>query len=78
MTKLLAVLAATGGLVVAAAAPAHAQRYYYAPGYFYPPQSYTSNGMPAPVADPMGPCYWQRQRLWDGVGWRLRTVRVCG
>jgi hypothetical protein len=30
------------------------------------------------VADPEGPCYWQRQRFWDGFGWRVRSVRVCG
>lgn len=72
----LAAIAALAGSVVAA--PAHAQRYYYGPGYYYPPQSYTYNGAPAPVADPAGPCYWQRQRFWDGVGWRFRTVRVCG
>ena len=23
-------------------------------------------------------CYWQRQRFWDGYGWRIRRVRVCG
>ena len=23
-------------------------------------------------------CYWQRQRFWDGYGWRVRNVRVCG
>ena len=24
------------------------------------------------------PCYWTRQRVWDGFGWQLRRVRVCG
>jgi hypothetical protein len=23
-------------------------------------------------------CYWTRQREWDGYGWRLHRVRVCG
>jgi len=23
-------------------------------------------------------CGWQRQRYWDGYGWRFRNVRVCG
>ncbi|OSI29467.1 hypothetical protein BST66_26180, partial [Bradyrhizobium canariense] len=23
------------------------------------------------------PCYWQRQRYWDGYGWTVRPVRVC-
>ena len=80
----LAAIAALAVAVVAVPAPAHAQRYYYGPGYqygppyFFPPQSYYYNGVPAPVADPAGPCYWQRQRFWDGFGWRVRSVRVCG
>jgi hypothetical protein len=79
---------------VTASAPAHAQRglgagiaagvvtgaivggalagpgYYYGPGYGY------YGGGPAYVAD--DGCYWQRQRFWDGYGWRVRRVRVCG
>lgn len=40
---------------------------YYGPGYYYGP---------APVY--YGPhCWWSRQRVWDGYGWRLRRVRVC-
>ena len=83
MKKTLMALAAVGLAVsaVAAPAPAHAQRGpYYPPGYYYAPGYYPSyyNGAPAPVADPAGPCYWQRQRFWDGFGWRLRSVRVCG
>lgn len=80
MVKSLLALAAVAAIVTAAA-PAQAQRYYapgYGPGYYTPPQSYYLNGVPAPVADPYGPCYWQRQRIWDGVGWRFRNVRVCG
>ena len=23
------------------------------------------------------PCYWTRQRVWDGYGWRVRRVQVC-
>ena len=23
-------------------------------------------------------CVWQQQRFWDGYGWRIRRVRVCG
>ena len=36
-------------------------------------------GGPAYVVDPgYGPdCIWQRQRFWDGYGWRVRNVRVC-
>jgi hypothetical protein len=26
---------------------------------------------------PPAPCYWQRQRYWDGYGWVVRPVRVC-
>jgi hypothetical protein len=41
--------------------------YYGGPGYAYGP---------APVY--YGPhCWWQRDRVWDGYGWRLRRVRVC-
>jgi hypothetical protein len=52
--------------------------YYYGPGYYGPGYGYY--GGPAYVAGPGygGPCYWQRQRFWDGYGWRFRRVRVCG
>jgi hypothetical protein len=51
---------------------------YYGPGYGYygPGYGYYGPG-PAYVAGPGGPCYWQRQRFWDGYGWRVRSVRVC-
>jgi uncharacterized membrane protein len=51
---------------------------YYGPGYYGPGYGYY--GGPAYVAGPSyaGPCYWQRQRFWDGYGWRFRRVRVCG
>ena len=42
--------------------------YYYGPGPYY--------GGPAYVADDAS-CYWQRQRFWDGYGWRIRRVQVC-
>ena len=46
--------------------------YYYGPGYGY-------YGGPAYVADDYDSgCVWQRQRFWDGYGWRVRRVRVCG
>lgn len=47
--------------------------YVYGPGYYYGP-----GYGPAYAAGPVGPCYWQRQRFWDGVGWQVRSVRVCG
>ncbi|MCK1387911.1 hypothetical protein [Bradyrhizobium sp. 21] len=35
-------------------------------------------GGPVYVAEPPPPpCYWQRQRYWDGYGWAVRPVRVC-
>ena len=92
MRKTLVALAAVATLAVSAVvAPAHAQRglgaavaggliggaivggaiaaspYGYGPGYY---------GGPAYAAD--DGCYWQRQRFWDGYGWRIRRIRVCG
>jgi len=79
---------------LAATAPAHAQRGLGAgiaagviggaliggalagPGYGYYGPGPGYYGGPAYVADPG--CYWQRQRFWDGYGWRIRRVRVCG
>ncbi len=49
---------------------------YYGPGYYGPGYGYYGGG-PAYVAEDPG-CYWQRQRFWDGYGWRIRNVRVCG
>src|SRR5262249_33786799 len=34
---------------------------YYGPGYGYYGPGYYAGG-------PYGPCYWQRQRFWDGYG----------
>ena len=53
---------------------------YYGPGYGYYGPGYGYYGGPAYVAGPAyyGDCYWQRQRFWDGYGWRIRRVRVCG
>jgi hypothetical protein len=28
--------------------------------------------------DYFGSCEWVTQRFWDGYGWRVRRVRVCG
>jgi hypothetical protein len=49
------------------------QRGYYGPDYYGPGYGYY--GGPAYVED--APCVWQRQRFWDGYGWRIRNVRVC-
>jgi hypothetical protein len=41
--------------------------YGYGPGYY--------GYGPSPVY--YGGCYWTRQRVWDGWGWRFQRVRVC-
>jgi hypothetical protein len=54
-----------GGLAAGAiigGAAASAPPAYYGPG-------------PAYVAGP--PCYWRRERFWDGYGWRVRRVQIC-
>jgi hypothetical protein len=51
---------------------------YYGPGYYGPGYGYYGGPPPAYAADGYGGCYWQRQRFWDGYGWRARNVRVCG
>jgi hypothetical protein len=54
---------------------------YYGPGYGYYGPGYGYYGGPAYVAAPGpydGGCVWQRQRFWDGYGWRIRRVRICG
>jgi hypothetical protein len=63
-----------GGAIIggALAGPGY---YGYGPGYYYGP-GYGYYGSPAYVADDY--CVWQRQRFWDGYGWRVRRVRVCG
>jgi hypothetical protein len=61
-----------GGAIVGGAIAA--SPYGYGPGYYGPGYGYY--GGPAYVAG--GPdCYWQRQRFWDGYGWRIRRVQVC-
>ena len=62
-----------GGAIVGGALAAP---YAYGPGYGYYGPGYGYYGGPAYVADDY--CYWQRQRFWDGYGWRIRRVRVCG
>jgi hypothetical protein len=63
-----------GGAIVGGALAS--RPYYYGPGYYGPGYGYYGQ---AYVADDYyGGCYWQRQRFWDGYGWRVRRVRVCG
>jgi hypothetical protein len=67
-----------GGAIVGGAIAASPYPYGYGPGYYGYGPGYGYYGTPAYVAaDPYG-CYWQRQRFWDGYGWRIRNVRVCG
>ena len=61
-----------GGAIVGGAIAS--QNGYYGPGYYGPGYGYY--GGPAYVDEPG--CFWQRQRFWDGYGWRFRRVRVCG
>jgi len=63
-----------GGAIVGGAIAS--QNGYYGPGYYAP--GYYGGG-PAYVVDPGygESCIWQRQRFWDGYGWRVRNVRVC-
>src|SRR3954469_25782568 len=58
-----------GGAIVGGAIAS--QNGYYGPGYYGPGYGYY--GGPAYVAEPA--CFWQRQRFWDGYGWRVRNVR---
>jgi hypothetical protein len=62
-----------GGAIVGGAIAS--QNGYYGPGYYGPGYGYY--GGPAYVAEPGYDCIWQRQRFWDGYGWRYRNVRVC-
>jgi hypothetical protein len=59
-----------GGLAIGAliGSAASAPYYAYAPGYYGGPANYGG----------YGGCYWTRQRFWDGWGWRVRRVQVCG
>jgi hypothetical protein len=75
--------AVAGGLIGGAiVGGALAAPYYYGPGYgygYYGPGYGYYGGPRAYVADDYyGGCVWQRQRFWDGYGWRIRRVRVCG
>lgn len=52
--------------------------YYYGPGYYGPRYYGPGYGYYGPGYVAAPGCYWQRQRFWDGFGWRVRRVRVCG
>jgi hypothetical protein len=69
---LVAVATIAGSIV---ATPARAQRGVAAPGRYYEPVPYGAGRGPY---DDFGSCEWVTQRFWDGHGWRVRRVRVCG
>lgn len=49
-------------------------RYYEEPPAYGPPSRVYYSG-PAYVETPV--CHIERQRFWDGYGWRSRRVEVC-
>ena len=46
-----------------------------APGRYDQPDPYGAGRGPY---DYFGSCEWVQQRFYDGHGWRVRRVRVCG
>jgi hypothetical protein len=75
MRKTFAALVAVATITCSLATSASAQRGVAAgagPGY---PAPYGAG--PGPYDD-FGGCEWVTQRFWDGHGWRVRRVRVCG
>jgi hypothetical protein len=67
-----------GGAIVGGALAGPGYGYYYGPGYYPGPRyGYYAPGYEAGDYS-YGGCVWQRQRFWDGYGWRIRRVRVCG
>lgn len=44
------------------------------PAYGAPAPVYVAPG-PAYIEEP--PCHFERERFWDGYGWRHRRIRVC-
>ena len=63
-----------GAIVGGAIANSYYGPYGYGPGYGYYGPGY---GPGYYAGGPYGPCYWQRQRFWDGYEWRIRRIRVC-
>jgi hypothetical protein len=49
------------GAIIGGAAAGPHYGYGYGPGPYYA----------------AAPCYWHRERFWDGYGWRMRRVQVC-
>ena len=76
MRKIFSAFVAVATIAVSfAATPASAQRGVAASGSHYEPAPYGAGRGPY---DDFGSCEWVTQRFWDGHGWRVRRVRVCG
>lgn len=56
------------GAILGGIASHNGYGYGYGPGYY-------AYG-PGPVYY-RPHCWWRRERVWDGYGWRLERVRVC-
>ena len=91
MSKTLLNLAAAATLAVSAASPVYSgPRYDYGPDFNPYSRTYPGPGgypywsphidapIGEPVGEPTGPCHWVNQRFWDGYGWRVHRVQVCG
>src|SRR5215468_1179087 len=74
MSKTILALAAAATLAVSVASSAYAGPRTYPGPAGYP---YWWGYVDAPVGEPVGPCYWRTQRLWDGHAWRVRRARLC-
>ena len=76
MKKTIAAFVAVATIIGSlAATPAGAQRGIAATGRYSEPAPY---GADRGRYDDFGSCEWVTQRFWDGYGWRIRRVRVCG
>jgi hypothetical protein len=65
---------ALGAIIGSSVANAEPRYYEERPVYVAPPRRAYYGG-PAYVEGPV--CHVERQRFWDGYGWRSRRVEVC-
>ena len=68
-------VATMAGSLAATSASAQRGAGVAGPGRYYEPAPYGAGRGPY---DYFGSCEWVTQRFWDGFGWRVRRVRVCG